>query len=96
MEQIETSDNPKLTLDRLLVSRDLPCAMRSMQQASIEDHMLMLFLGFLSKCNLLEFKDIIIWFVPQEVRYCSECYLIKPDRAHHCSVCRKCVLKVRF
>jgi len=32
----------------------------------------------------------------QEVRYCSECCLIKPDRAHHCSVCGKCVLKVSY
>ncbi len=62
MERIESSDNPKLTLERMLVAKDLPCTMRSMQQ---------------------------------EVRYCSECSLIKPDRAHHCSVCGKCVLKVR-
>ena len=39
MEQIETSDNPKLTLERLLVSRDLPCAMRSMQQESKSIHL---------------------------------------------------------
>ena len=39
MEQIETSDNPKLTLERLLVSRDLPCAMRSMQQESESIHL---------------------------------------------------------
>ena len=32
MEQIETAENPKVTLERLLVSRDLPCAMRSIQQ----------------------------------------------------------------
>ena len=60
MDRIENSDNPKATLERLLVSKDLPCTMRSMQQ---------------------------------EVRYCSECSLIKPDRAHHCSVCGTCVLK---
>ncbi len=30
----------------------------------------------------------------QEIRYCSECSLVKPDRAHHCSVCGRCILKV--
>lgn len=29
------------------------------------------------------------------VRFCFKCMLIKPDRAHHCSVCGTCVLKVR-
>lgn len=28
------------------------------------------------------------------VRYCEKCRLIKPDRAHHCSVCEKCILKM--
>lgn len=28
------------------------------------------------------------------VRFCFKCMLIKPDRAHHCSVCGTCVLKV--
>ena len=27
------------------------------------------------------------------VRYCFVCQCIKPDRAHHCSVCEKCVLR---
>ncbi|CAF1502885.1 unnamed protein product [Didymodactylos carnosus] len=27
------------------------------------------------------------------IRYCFNCRCIKPDRAHHCSICRKCVLK---
>jgi len=29
-----------------------------------------------------------------EIRRCNKCRLIKPDRAHHCSVCNKCVLKM--
>ncbi|XP_022815376.1 palmitoyltransferase ZDHHC15-like isoform X1 [Spodoptera litura] len=28
------------------------------------------------------------------VRYCNRCVLIKPDRAHHCSICARCVLKM--
>ncbi|XP_015114303.1 palmitoyltransferase ZDHHC15B isoform X2 [Diachasma alloeum] len=28
------------------------------------------------------------------IRFCDKCQLIKPDRAHHCSVCRQCVLKM--
>eukprot|EP00916_Digyalum_oweni_P004054 GHVL01007210.1.p1 GENE.GHVL01007210.1~~GHVL01007210.1.p1 ORF type:complete len:257 (+),score=43.18 GHVL01007210.1:626-1396(+) len=29
-----------------------------------------------------------------ERRYCKWCCLYKPDRSHHCRVCRKCVLKM--
>ncbi|KAH8599996.1 DHHC palmitoyltransferase-domain-containing protein [Bisporella sp. PMI_857] len=29
-----------------------------------------------------------------EIRYCKKCQARKPDRAHHCSTCRKCVLKM--
>lgn len=28
------------------------------------------------------------------VRYCDKCQHVKPDRAHHCSVCGQCVLKM--
>lgn len=28
------------------------------------------------------------------LRYCDKCVVIKPDRAHHCSVCGTCVLKM--
>nr|XP_054112683.1 palmitoyltransferase ZDHHC20 isoform X14 [Callithrix jacchus] len=28
------------------------------------------------------------------IRYCEKCQLIKPDRAHHCSACDSCVLKM--
>ncbi|KAH7946818.1 palmitoyltransferase ZDHHC2 [Rhipicephalus sanguineus] len=27
-------------------------------------------------------------------RYCEDCCLIKPDRCHHCSVCRRCIPKM--
>lgn len=29
-----------------------------------------------------------------ELRFCKKCQAQKPDRAHHCSTCRKCVLKM--
>lgn len=28
------------------------------------------------------------------VRYCEKCKCVKPDRAHHCSVCGTCILKM--
>ncbi|XP_064481741.1 palmitoyltransferase ZDHHC20-B-like isoform X2 [Ornithodoros turicata] len=28
------------------------------------------------------------------IRYCEKCHLVKPDRAHHCSVCGRCILKM--
>ncbi|KAL1443677.1 hypothetical protein MTO96_045887 [Rhipicephalus appendiculatus] len=27
-------------------------------------------------------------------RYCESCHLLKPDRCHHCSVCRRCIKKM--
>ncbi|KAM3458943.1 hypothetical protein MY3296_000090 [Beauveria thailandica] len=29
-----------------------------------------------------------------EVRFCKKCQARKPDRAHHCSTCKRCVLKM--
>lgn len=29
-----------------------------------------------------------------ELRFCKKCQTRKPDRAHHCSTCRRCVLKM--
>lgn len=29
-----------------------------------------------------------------EMRYCSKCLCWKPDRTHHCSVCKRCVLRM--
>jgi palmitoyltransferase len=29
-----------------------------------------------------------------ELRFCKKCQARKPDRAHHCSTCRRCVLKM--
>ncbi|KAH1089685.1 hypothetical protein J1N35_016942 [Gossypium stocksii] len=30
----------------------------------------------------------------QEIRFCHKCKQFKPPRAHHCSVCRRCILKM--
>jgi len=27
-------------------------------------------------------------------RYCQKCSYMKPDRTHHCSICRRCILKM--
>jgi palmitoyltransferase ZDHHC2/15/20 len=27
-------------------------------------------------------------------RYCQKCSYAKPDRTHHCSICRRCILKM--
>lgn len=27
-------------------------------------------------------------------RYCQKCNYAKPDRTHHCSICRRCILKM--
>uniref|UniRef100_A0A0N4ZI67 Palmitoyltransferase n=1 Tax=Parastrongyloides trichosuri TaxID=131310 RepID=A0A0N4ZI67_PARTI len=29
----------------------------------------------------------------QAFRYCNQCAMVKPDRAHHCSICKQCILK---
>lgn len=29
-----------------------------------------------------------------EIRFCKKCQARKPDRAHHCSTCRRCILKM--
>lgn len=46
--------------------------------------------------NLVASKDlaVVTRSIQGEVRYCSECSHIKPDRCHHCSVCNDCVLKM--
>ncbi|XP_023240893.1 palmitoyltransferase ZDHHC15-like isoform X2 [Centruroides sculpturatus] len=28
------------------------------------------------------------------IRYCEKCHHVKPDRAHHCSICGMCILKM--
>jgi hypothetical protein len=45
----------------------------------------------LKRCNFY-LKNL--FFSQGEVRYCTECSQIKPDRCHHCSVCGECVLKM--
>ena len=38
--------------------------------------------------------SIIIQNVPEVVSICKKCISPKPPRAHHCSVCGKCILKM--
>ena len=35
-----------------------------------------------------------LWSDLTEFRYCKKCKLIKPPRAHHCSLCERCILKM--
>jgi len=46
--------------------------------------------------NLVASKDLAVSTrsMQGEIRYCSECSHIKPDRCHHCSMCNECVLKM--
>lgn len=41
-------------------------------------------------------KDLPIYTrtLSGSIRYCNRCVIVKPDRAHHCSICSKCVLKM--
>lgn len=40
------------------------------------------------------FNYLISSTITGAVRYCDKCQHVKPDRAHHCSVCGQCVLKM--
>lgn len=44
--------------------------------------------------NISEGLPIINRTLNGSVRFCEKCKLVKPDRAHHCSVCNGCVLKM--
>jgi len=64
LDKVEGSENDEQQrhlLEQIIIDKDLPVAMRTIQGA---------------------------------VRYCEKCAKIKPDRAHHCSVCGHCVLKM--
>lgn len=39
-------------------------------------------------------EDGKTWLNSQVTRYCIKCSYVKPDRAHHCSVCDQCCLKM--
>lgn len=44
---------------------------------------------------MCDWKEVLIVFcLIAAIRFCERCVLIKPDRAHHCSVCGTCVLKM--
>ena len=43
---------------------------------------------------MLKILDSLDSCLQGAVRYCEKCACVKPDRAHHCSVCGACVLKM--
>ena len=51
----------------------------------------------LREFTLLYYNGLFFSHLPLNVlgvRFCDKCKAIKPDRAHHCSVCGRCVLKM--
>ncbi|XP_047987133.1 palmitoyltransferase ZDHHC2 isoform X2 [Leguminivora glycinivorella] len=44
--------------------------------------------------NFAKDLPIVTRTMSGSVRYCNRCVLVKPDRAHHCSLCGRCVLKM--
>ncbi|XP_053615819.1 palmitoyltransferase ZDHHC2 isoform X2 [Plodia interpunctella] len=44
--------------------------------------------------NFAKDLPIVTRTMSGSVRYCNRCVLVKPDRAHHCSICARCVLKM--
>lgn len=47
------------------------------------------------KANTLDALDVPIETkMNGSVRICRKCRALKPDRTHHCSTCRRCVLKM--
>lgn len=61
-----------------------------LSQASSEDEWKGMLLDFARSKDLKCFQ----YSVQGAMRYCETCYLIKPDRSHHCSVCNQCILKM--
>ncbi|XP_047126260.1 palmitoyltransferase ZDHHC20-B isoform X1 [Hydra vulgaris] len=37
---------------------------------------------------------VVTWAVANSARYCGNCYVVKPDRSHHCTMCGRCILKM--
>ncbi|XP_037867921.1 palmitoyltransferase ZDHHC20-B isoform X4 [Bombyx mori] len=44
--------------------------------------------------NFAKDLPIVTRTMSGSIRYCNRCVLVKPDRAHHCSICARCVLKM--
>ncbi|XP_059051661.1 palmitoyltransferase ZDHHC15B-like isoform X1 [Achroia grisella] len=44
--------------------------------------------------NFAKDLPIVTRTLSGSVRYCNRCVVVKPDRAHHCSICSRCVLKM--
>lgn len=89
----ETEDIIRQILDRL--AQDLPITNRTVKGGKKREKTKMNRIFFCWK-NVFYFNFYWIFFFCNflVVRYCEQCYVIKPDRAHHCSVCGTCVLKM--
>ncbi|KAF2262842.1 palmitoyltransferas-like protein PFA3 [Lojkania enalia] len=42
----------------------------------------------------LQFTSFTVKASTGDIRFCKKCQTKKPDRAHHCSTCKRCVLKM--
>ncbi len=47
----------------------------------------------LTRCYRRKNLHVLTRHFDKSIRYCFQCRCIKPDRAHHCSLCGKCVLR---
>lgn len=85
LQQAETEETQRQILERF--AQDLPVTNRTIKGGN--------YLNYKSHKKLLkEFHVYVDNILPLAMRFCEKCQLIKPDRAHHCSVCGTCVLKM--
>ncbi|XP_024947591.1 palmitoyltransferase ZDHHC15B isoform X5 [Cephus cinctus] len=78
----ESDEAQRQVLERF--AQDLPVTNRTIKGVS-----------FLMTPHRLETPRLVLPDVTfAAIRFCEKCVLIKPDRAHHCSVCGTCVLKM--
>ena len=79
MEGCDNDEEQRRFLEQIVIDKDLPVSMRTIQVRT----------EIWEVC--LEAGILVL---QGAVRYCEKCAIIKPDRAHHCSVCGSCVLKM--
>ena len=79
VEGCENDEGQRRFLEQIVIDKDLPVSMRTIQVMT-------------EICGLSLHNCVFLY--QGAVRYCEKCAVIKPDRAHHCSVCGSCVLKM--